>query len=728
MKFSRDGTISLLVLISTAVFLFSGCTVFRPVGDFIGQQYVNTVSYFNTFYNARKLYNEAVNDLQQVEMRHRQQNREGQPDIPPNVREKFNSVIEKCSRLLHQHPTSRFADDAVLMIGNSYYHMGQNVQAERKFLELLAEFPQSRLVPQAQILLAKTQIRMNKHDLAEITLRNLLERIDRRRHRDVVARAHLELGDIAVHAGNVRRAIEEYELAVANAQDREIRTEARFRQAYVYYQLGLTEEAFEKFGEAINDRPTEQILFESHIARTRILVAQGRYPEALELLDGMLQDLRLVDYVSRIELEIADVYRAEGFYIDAIDQYVYVDTTYARSAVSVRAQYELGLIYRDVYGDFKRAREYFERVARSTPQTDLTRNARTAQDHLNRYWKHRNEIIRLDSVIAHQQRKVTELTHRLNQSEGHTSEDTASYNGSLGHGEGAIQNIAAELESLRNQITTNTEQLIRNYYELAGLFFIEMARPDSAIHYYSKLAFEFPTSQYAPQSLYALAELVTSAGNDGYDIDGMYYLFGEEFASVPPPRQRDYIYNMLIERYPETEFALEAKRIQGREIMSLQEDTVKVIYRDAEDALFGDNHGEALSLFRKIVRDHPESAYTPRAAYAMGWIYENILVRPDSAVAYYRIVVDHYPDTEYAKAVAAKVEAWNAEMGREEEEVDKVNEKLPGDIADSPAEERSKVDANDERPRRGIPLARPTDIMPLEEKPDTTRIKKEHEN
>ncbi len=720
MKFPRAGIGFLLIIFSS---FLTGCSVMQPVGDYFGRQYINTVSYFNTFYNAKKLYEEAIEETAEAEKRHQQQNRAGQVEIPQQVRQKFNDVIEKCSRLLHQYPTSRYADDAVLMIGNSYFHMRQNVQAERKYLEMLAEFPGSRNIPEAQLLLAKTQLRMNKQGDAQVALQNLVERLDSRSDRDIVARARIELGEIERQAGNLNDAIKEFSSAVEIARDRTIRTEARFYLANAYYDLEQYENAFDEFTEVVDDRPTGRILFESQKTRARILTINDQHDSAIDLLADLLSDLRLTDYVSRIELEAAHIYLDQGLIEKAIDQYVYVDTTYSRTVVSTEAQYSLATIYNDTFGDFKRAKDYFEAVSRATPPSDLTRSAWARNDHLTRYWNHKSEIARLDSVILAQKEQVHELEEQLS-----TVTDTTGIeiSDTLNVEESFEPYGTVTPEELQNQIASDADKLARNYNELAGLFYIEIERPDSAAHYYSRLAYKFPESQFAPQALYALAEIVRLASEDGYTVSAAELLIDSQIVSEEPQDLRDSIYGLLIDRYPDSIFSVEAKRILGMEIPEVESDPLEEMYLRAEKAMLAENYEDALYLFEYILRDTADSKHSAQARYAIGWVYENIKYKPDSAAVYYQKLVDIHPDTQFASAVREKVNAWNEKIAEEERAWQEE------EVAETVEQEQEETvqEAVDEEParQRGIPLARPTDVKELEEKPDTTRIEEQNEN
>ena len=725
MKIPRAGTIFLTIIISTVPILLTGCSVMRPVGDFFTQRYVNTVSYYNTFYNAQNLYEEAVEEIEEAERRHREQGQDRQFEVPQQTKDKLNDVIEKCSRLLHQYPTSKYADDAVLMIGQSYFKMRQNVQAERKFLELISEFPESGLIPEGQLLLAKTQRRMNKQGEAQIALENLVERIDSRGDRNVAARAYIELGDIHKNAGDLNIAVDQFQNAIDIARDSDIRTEARFYLANMYFDLELFEDAYHQYTEVIDDSPTSKILYESQIAKARILASSEDYDQAVELLAGMLNDRDLVDYHAGIELEAAHVFREQGLIEDAIDQYIYVDTTHARTPESLKAQHSLASIYLNNLSDYRKAKEYYEKVSQATPPSDITREAWAKYDFLERYINYKDDIARLDSVITQREKQLTELKEETAEPVDTTGIADTMKSDTLGNNPATEPEITETPEQLRDQIEEDVNQLIQNYYELAGLFNMEMERADSAVYYYTWLVYHHPESQYAPQALYALAELMRSTAEAGYDISETNYLFGSDFTSLEPQEQRNTIYNIIIDRYPDTEFSHEAKRLLGIEVPPDDSDDFEDIYLQAEEAMFEENYEDALYLFEHIAEDTTGSHYAAKACYAIGWIYENVYSKPDSAAIYYQRVVDKHPDTEYASAVQNRVQAWN-EMIAEEER--KREEEEAARLAEEAEQVEEEVDKEESPRQRGIPLVRPTDVKDLDEKADTTRTEENNED
>ncbi len=63
----------------------------------------------------------------------------------------------------------------------------------------------------------------------------------------------------------------------------------------------------------------------------------------------------------------------------------------------------------------------------------------------------------------------------------------------------------------------------------------------------------------------------------------------------------------------------------------------------------------AIDTLRLIVQSYPTSTYAPRAEFAAGWLYEQVLNQPDSAIANYQRLRARYPSSLYAARVQPKL-------------------------------------------------------------------------
>ena len=72
----------------------------------------------------------------------------------------------------------------------------------------------------------------------------------------------------------------------------------------------------------------------------------------------------------------------------------------------------------------------------------------------------------------------------------------------------------------------------------------------------------------------------------------------------------------------------------------------------------GDSAG-AVEDFKDLARQYPGSPLASRALFAAGWIYENRLFNPDSAIASYTKLMTLYPASPYAVRVVPKITEVN---------------------------------------------------------------------
>jgi len=171
---------------------------------------------------------------------------------------------------------------------------------------------------------------------------------------------------------------------------------------------------------------------------------------------------------------------------------------------------------------------------------------------------------------------------------------------------------------------------------LAGVLYISMGKPDSAGLLYRRLLNEFPESPVAPRALYVLARIE-----------------GEDSAAAPAVS--DSLYHLLIDKYPTSVYADEARRLIGIPPVQNISDLAEGSYARGENLLKSGNAQAAIDTFTTLARTFPQSPAASRALYAAGWTYENQTPLRDSAAAVYERLISRYPNTTFAQKVQPRV-------------------------------------------------------------------------
>ena len=619
-----------LLVFVLAFVVLSGCAA----TDFFYQRYENSVAYFNTYYNASRVYDEALLEIETTEKSQRSKGLPPQKEISQNARQKLTTVIEKCSKLLQYHPNSKWVDDALMLIGKSYYYQGEYPKAERKFAELIAQFPNSKRFLEARLWLGKSFKRNNEFDQAIRELNGVAEASVAEGEKAIAAEAFLTLGEIHAERKSQDDALKAYQDLINRSDSDEGKAEAQFRIAELYEVANDYAKAATAFRRVLDFKPDYSLAYSGWFRHAVNLKKIRRYDEALRVLSSLLDDRSNADFYPQIRLEIANVLNDMGELERAIDTYEVIDTTYARTDVAAKGFYQLGLIYEKKLHHYAVADTNYLRARTEFPSSEVTPLANRRVENLRRYFTSRKGIVTYDSLLVTEHEKLQGGNDTVK-----TQPPDSLIADSLSVKTVHPWTLHPELwdsTAVSPAIRDLKVQLTKQTYELALLFFLDLEEPDSALVWCSRAVRLSPDSELASRALYTLAEIHRSRTPDNQSVV-------------------DSLHRRIISNYPNTRHGIEVKRLLGLQVKTEVSDPAEVVYRQAEKLLQDKRAAEAIALLHKLVKDHPTSPWSPKALYAIGWIYENVKGHPDSAAANYRTLTRLFPRSSYASTVIPKL-------------------------------------------------------------------------
>ena len=713
-----------LLVLLLAVSSLSGCFV----SDFVSQRYDNSVAYFNTYYNASRLFDDAVLEIQTTEQTQRSKGLPPQKEISPTAKQKLTSVIEKCSKLLQYHPTSKWVGDALMLIGESYYYMGEYLKADRKFAELTTQFPGSNRFLEARLWLGKSLRRSDQLEAATRELSAVAGAAIAASQKEIAARALLELGEISTDKEAYDDATKAYQDLIDKSDYDELKAEAQFRLGKLKERAGDYQKAAEAFRVVLDFDPDPYLRYQS---RFRYALTKKRlkdYDEALRVLYALLKERSNTDFYPDIKLEIANVLNKRGDIDDAIEAYAIIDTTYRKTDVAAKGYFQLGLLYEKTLHNYAAAETNYVRASMEFATSEVAPIGREHSENLRKYLSARRMITESDSSLVTEMKRVEKQrdTAKVHPPDSLKSRQPDSLN--VQHSDSLtvqkVDSLKAQqpdsfkvhqpgfvrmqqpdslkeqqldslkvqrADSLRDSLAVklrppwqlHTElwdstassptiralklQLARQAYDLAVLFFLDLDELDSALYWCEKTTSLSADSDLSARGLYTLAEIHRT-------IDPA------NRASV------DSLYKKIISEYPNTEYGREAQRILGVDVKKVTVDSAAAVYRRGEQLLRENRPGEAINTFQTIVREFPTSPFSPKSQYAIGWIYENIEDKADSAEESYRTLATRYPTSTYANAVMPMLAArdqWKAEskLKRDSTSTDSLKQKKETGVA-----------------------------------------------
>lgn len=428
-----------LTLLILAAMLLSGCV------------------YYNTFYHAKKFFNDAESSRK----------KDDRDEANGGERQNYEKAIKKSSKVLAEYPGSKYEDDALFVIGKSFYYIGDYPKAERKFRELLSSYPDSKYAAESRFFLGKSRYKLENYQLAVETLKRVVEQGKNSSWR---AEALLLLGQIHTEQEHYDQAEADFSRFIED-----FKSDKRLSQAYL--NLG---ELF-----AGQDRyDTAAVLFGKAAAATEdpeakytALHQEGSADYEIDsvaagtaIFAELQENPDYKNHLGEILLRLAEGHYLQGDWETAIRQFDEITSDYKGQPEEIEAYYMMGVIIQDDLDDIETAKEMFDWAARGRAQSE-----------------YRPLAMARSANIA----KVTEYRDNLS--------------------------------------SDQLDAAIDSRFKLAELYRETLNRPDSALREYQSLVEEYPGSEEAPKALLAIGWLYENAYHDTAQARDVYREVLEEY-------------------------------------------------------------------------------------------------------------------------------------------------------------------------------------------------------
>ena len=331
--------------------------------SFLGKRYNNFTAYYNTFYNAKKQYNSGVEALDRAADQNIDRNRYIQVFVTPDrvaSQQNFDEAIKKSADVLRDNPTSKWVDDALMVIGKSYFYLQNYVGAEEKFQEVINLG--GALEDEARFWLGRTLIASDALSRAAEHLEASLNREGLSSRWEPYLRT--SLGELYVNREAWGEAAAELEASVPRMKDKERAARAQFLLAQVYESLEQYGNAAQAYARVLKFKPDYPLVYAAKISEVRVEGLYGNANEALRMLRSMERDDKNFDNRAELMYFRGRVLQAGGNANEAFDTYDALlfsdDRTLNANSVRGHVHYAIGELYRDNYVDFVYAAAHFD--------------------------------------------------------------------------------------------------------------------------------------------------------------------------------------------------------------------------------------------------------------------------------------------------------------------------------------------------------------------------------
>ncbi|MBS1516639.1 MAG: tetratricopeptide repeat protein [Bacteroidetes bacterium] len=369
---------------------------------FLGNRVENFTAYFNTFFKAQEDYDDAFKEFRAsfiAVFNRRIDSLLVNPPVSQSVKDKLNKSIERSSKIIQFHKNSKFIDDAVLLIGKSYYFLTDYISAERKFNEFLSKFSSSDLTDEAILFLARTKNKLGKEKEAESIYKNLLNTETDGEIKSLAAR---DYGVLQFIKGNSEEAAKYFRMSIEYTNDNVRKAEGQFILAKLLslYKPELAASEYKKVLDYTSDYDL------SFYGRLNYAIGLS-YNKKFSLADEELSSLRKKyrdepAYAQLVDLEIANNFYSQKKLKDAMNKYYEVIVKYPGTIASSDAYYFLGRHEELVNNDYLKALVNYKKAAQESSASEYNREVSQKVIDLDRYFTLQSEVRESKPVVIPQ--------------------------------------------------------------------------------------------------------------------------------------------------------------------------------------------------------------------------------------------------------------------------------------------------------------------------------------
>ena len=537
---------------------------------------LSSCAYFNTFFNAQEYFEEA----EKIRLE-----KDGER-IPVSAIEKYGKSIKKSKKVVSDFPESKYVNSAIILMAKSHFYRQEYDLAINNIKSILGivekEEKEEAIYWIALCKWKKGNVQTSIDELEDLISKSQLNTIK--------SMSYLSLSEIYDELKDTNKSINYLQEAAKL-------TSKRSQKGVIYHKLA--EMAFDKKDFNLSRQGYENVVSFSlsktnienaHLQILKILRSEKKYRSATKKIKTMLTDDKFKSISGNLELELVQLYRAQGDETEIESRLETIVNSYQRTPVSAEAYYQLGQIYISKKWNLSKAKEYFNQVNKESSKSIYASSARSRVEAISLYQKTINEI---ESFLENEKFLLSDSIKVA----------TDSVNS-------AIKNVS---------LTKPKKSLPELYYLLADLEAFKFERYNESALYLNKIINEFSDSDYKSKSLFALFFI--------YNMDN------EEKTALQ-------IKERLSNEHPDSEYAEYLNNNQ-----KVLESKDNMLFEKANKMLT-ENRIEALNLFKSLLKTSEKSDIKLSTSFFLAHNYDQN-AEIDSALKYYNYIIQGFPETEH---------------------------------------------------------------------------------
>ncbi|MCX6146532.1 MAG: tetratricopeptide repeat protein [Candidatus Kapabacteria bacterium] len=548
------------------------------------QSYTNYTTYFNTFYNAERLMKESEEEFEYQDDKLRVFPRVFVPEDRILFQNLLSSGIPPFPK-----GKSEYIEKTLFLMAKSYYYREEWRPSAIKCSELIDRYPEGDLAPDAALLFAKNLLIERNFYSGKVLLSRTVDLAWLKQRYDILSEAFRIQAELSLYENDLEGALRPYKQAIVQTDDQAQKAKWQLDMAALLYRISKFELSAKAFAEVNKFKPDYLGKFESKLYQAASLSRLNKFKEAEEIIidienDGKFKEWKGFAFAERLNMMRLKLKDTVGKSKDFLDTKEKELVVAEKFADTTFINNILITCYQ-----FERGMDFYQK---------------------NEYLKSLQYFVKSKSAKTPVFQTSYDMFKLLSDWDSKKS------------------SCAPLLDKIQKgeKVSDTMRVYTSAYLYEIGRIHEKLNHQDSVLYYYKMASTVAPSkNEYTAKYMYAYMRKLQA-------VD---------------PQTSDSLKEVIATNYSKTEYGKAMMKELGM-TESFVIDTAADLFTSASDLRKTGEYAFANSQYLKIYNEYPKIELAPKSLYTIGWTFENKQHDIDSAIFYYKLVIEKYPKSKYA--------------------------------------------------------------------------------
>ncbi len=502
---------------------------------------------------------------------------------------KLDSIIIKGSKILATKGKSEYIEKTLFLMAKSYYYREEWRPSAIKCSELIDRYPEGDLAPDAALLFAKNLLIERNFYSGKVLLSRTVDLAWLKQRYDILSEAFRIQAELSLYENDLEGALRPYKQAIVQTDDQAQKAKWQLDMAALLYRISKFELSAKAFAEVNKFKPDYLGKFESKLYQAASLSRLNKFKEAEEIIidienDGKFKEWKGFAFAERLNMMRLKLKDTVGKSKDFLDSKEKELVVAEKFADTTFINNILITCYQ-----FERGMDFYQK---------------------NEYLKSLQYFVKSKSAKTPVFQTSYDMFKLLSDWDSKKS------------------SCAPLLDKIQKgeKVSDTMRVYTSAYLYEIGRIHEKLNHQDSVLYYYKMASTVAPSkNEYTAKYMYAYMRKLQA-------VD---------------PQTSDSLKEVIATNYSKTEYGKAMMKELGMTERFVI-DTAADLFTSASDLRKTGEYAFANSQYLKIYNEYPKIELAPKSLYTIGWTFENKQHNIDSAIFYYKLVIEKYPKSKYA--------------------------------------------------------------------------------